>query len=230
MRQRKKGFFSDRRRLIAVIVAGALLLAGLLALILKLADQKEDEAPSPNPVATITMSDGAQMRFELYPDQAPNTVANFISLANRGFYSNQQFYRIVAGVFIEGGDPKNDGTGGPGYAIRGEFSDNGFSGNNISHLRGTISMARQSPKGPDARRGYDTAGSQFFIMQGSYPEYDGKYAAFGRAADEQTLTVLDAIGSQPTDSTYLPLTRQVIRSIRVETFGVDYGDPEKVDE
>ena len=222
MRHRKKGFFSDRRRLIAVIVAGALLLAGLLVLILKLADRREDEEPDPNPVATITMSDGSQMRFELYPDQAPNTVANFISLANKGFYSNLQFYRIVAGVFIEGGDPKNDGTGGPGYAIRGEFSDNGFTGNNISHLRGTISMARQS--------GFDTAGSQFFIMQGSYPEYDGRYAAFGRAADAQTLAVLDAIASQPTDSTYLPLTRQVIRSIRVETFGVDYGDPKKVDE
>ena len=230
MRHRKKGFFSDRRRLIAVIVAGALLVAGLLVLILKLADRREDEEPDPNPVATITMSDGSQMRFELYPDQAPNTVANFISLANKGFYSNLQFYRIVAGVFIEGGDPKNDGTGGPGYAIRGEFSDNGFVGNNISHLRGTISMARQSPKGPDAPRGYDTAGSQFFIMQGSYPEYDGRYAAFGRAADAQTLAVLDAIGAQPTDSTYLPLTRQVIRSIRVETFGVDYGDPKKVDE
>ncbi|MBR2796705.1 MAG: peptidylprolyl isomerase [Clostridia bacterium] len=221
MRRRSKGFFSDRRRLIAVIVAGALLLAGLLLLILKLADRKADEEPDPNPVATITMSDGAQMRFELYPDQAPNTVANFIRLANRGFYSNQQFYRIVAGVFIEGGDPQNNGTGGPGYAIRGEFAENGFTGNNVSHLRGAISMARQS--------GYDTAGSQFFIMQGSYPEYDGKYAAFGSAADAQTLTVLDAIASQPTDSTYLPLTRQVIRSIHVETFGVDYGDPETIE-
>lgn len=217
MRQRKKGFFSDRRRLIAAIAAGALLLAGLLLLILKLTEPKSEEEPDPNPVATITMSDGAQMRFELYPDQAPNTVANFISLANGGFYSNQQFYRIVAGVFIEGGDPKNDGTGGPGYAIKGEFSENGVS-NNVSHLRGTISMARQS--------GYDTAGSQFFIMQGSYPEYDGKYAAFGSAADEQTLAVLDAIASRPTDSNYLPLARQVIRSISVNTFGVDYGDPQ----
>ena len=190
MRQRKKGFFSDRKRLIAAIVAGALLLAGLLLLILKLTEPKVEEEPAPNPVATITMSDDAQMRFELYPDQAFNPVANFISLANRGFYNNHQFYRIVAGVFIEGGDPENRGTGGPGYAIKGEFSENGVS-NGVSHLRGTISMARQS--------GYDTAGSQFFIMQGSYPEYDGKYAAFGRAADAQTLTVLDAIASQPTD-------------------------------
>ena len=216
MRQRKKGFFIDRRRLVAVIAAAALLLAGGLLLVLKLTEPKVEAEPDPNPVATITMSDGAQMRFELYPDQAPNTVANFISLANKGFYNNQQFYRVVAGVFIEGGDPENKGTGGPGYAIKGEFSENGFN-NGVSHRRGAISMARQS--------GYDTAGSQFFIMQGSYPEYDGKYAAFGSAADEQSLAVLDAIASQPTDSTYLPLTRQVIRTIHVDTFGVEYEDP-----
>ena len=221
MRQRKKGFFSDRRRLIVAIAVGALLLAGVLLLILKLTEPKAPEEPDPNPIATITMSDGAQMRFELYPDQAPNTVANFISLANRGFYNNQQFYRVVAGVFIEGGDPENKGTGGPGYAIKGEFSENGFN-NSVSHRRGAISMARQS--------GYDTAGSQFFIMQGSYPEYDGKYAAFGSAADEQSLAVLDAIASQPTDSTYLPLTRQVIRTISVETFGVEYDKPEIIKE
>ena len=221
MRQRKKGFFSDRRRLVAVIAAAALLLAGGLLLVLKLTEPKVEAEPDPNPVATITMSDGAQMRFELYPDQAPNTVANFISLANRGFYNNQQFYRVVAGVFIEGGDPENKGTGGPGYAIKGEFSENGFN-NGVSHRRGAISMARQS--------GYDTAGSQFFIMQGSYPEYDGKYAAFGSAADEQSLAVLDAIASQPTDSTYLPLTRQVIRTISVETFGVAYDEPEIIKE
>jgi len=219
MRHRKRGFFSDRRRLIAVVVAGALLLAGLLLLIIKLADSRKAEEPAPHPVATITMSDGAQMRFELYPEQAPNTVANFISLANQGFYSNLQFYRIVAGVFIEGGDPENNGTGGPGYTIKGEFSENGVR-NDVSHQRGTISMARQS--------GYDTAGSQFFIMQGSYPEYDGRYAAFGNAMDDQTLAVLDAIASQPTDSTYLPLTRQVIRSIHVETYGEEYGEPEKI--
>ena len=216
MRQRKKGFFSDRRRLIVAVVLGALLLAGVLLLILKLTEPKAPEEPVPNPVATITMSDGAQMRFELYPDKAPNTVANFISLANRGFYNDHEFFRVVAGVLIQGGDPEDNGTGGPGYTIRGEFSENGYA-NNVSHKRGAISMARQS--------GYDTAGSQFFIMQGSYPEYDGRYAAFGSAADDQTLAVLDAIASQPTDSTYLPLTRQVIASVRVETFDVEYDDP-----
>ena len=160
------------------------------------------------------------MRFELYPDQAPNTVNNFIRLSNSGFYNNLQFFRIVAGVFIQGGDPNNNGTGDPGYAIRGEFEENGVN-NTVSHMRGAISMARQS--------GNDTAGSQFFIMQGSYPEYDGRYAAFGMIQDEQSLAVLDAIGSQPTDSTYLPLTRQVISTIRVETFGVEYPEPETLD-
>ena len=187
-----------------------------LILLLKLTEPKQPEEPKPNPVATITMQDGGQMRFTLFPEQAPNTVNNFIHLANRGFYDGLQFYRIVAGVFIQGGDPNNDGTGDPGYAIKGEFSENGVE-NSISHMRGAISMARQS--------GFDTAGSQFFIMQGSYPEYDGRYAAFGTIADEQSLAVLDAIASQPTDSTYLPLTRQVIASVRVETFDVEYDEP-----
>ena len=220
MRTRKKGFFRSWKRIAIVAAAGAVLLAAALILILKLTEPKAPEEPRPNPVATITMSDGRQMRFELYPDQAPNTVNNFIRLSNSGFYNNLQFFRIVAGVFIQGGDPNNNGTGDPGYAIRGEFEENGVN-NTVSHMRGAISMARQS--------GNDTAGSQFFIMQGSYPEYDGRYAAFGMIQDEQSLAVLDAIGSQPTDSTYLPLTRQVISTIRVETFGVEYPEPETLD-
>ena len=225
-RKRRGGFFSKRWHLAAVIALGAVLVAAALIVVLKLTEPKAPEEKPPNPIATITMQDGAQMRFELYPEQAPNTVANFISLANGRFYDTaknggmQQFYRIVAGVFIQGGDPENNGTGGPDYAIKGEFSENGFE-NDISHMRGTISMARQS--------GYDTAGSQFFIMQGSYPEYDGFYAAFGRIADEESLAVLDAIASQPTDSAYVPLTRQLIQSIRVETFGVEYPKPETVE-
>ena len=221
MRSRRKGFFSDWRRIVIVAVIGALLLGGALILILKLTEPREPEEEAPNPVATITMSDGKQMRFELFPDQAPNTVANFIKLSNSGFYNGLQFYRVVAGVFIQGGDPNNDGTGGPNYAIKGEFMENGVD-NSVSHMRGAISMARQS--------GYDTAGSQFFIMQGSYPEYDGWYAAFGMIQDEESLAVLDSIASQPTDSNYLPLTRQVIRSIHVETYGEEYGEPEKVKE
>ena len=218
-RSRKSGFFSDWKHVAIVAALGGVVLAAAIILLLRLNAPKEPEEVPPNPVATITMSNGAQMRFTLYPDQAPNTVANFIRLANRGFYDGQQFFRIVAGVFIQGGDPNNNGTGDPGYAIPGEFAENGFTQNTVSHMRGAISMARPS--------GYDTAGSQFFIMQGSYPEYDGRYAAFGsiEAGDEQSLAALDAIASQPTDSTYLPLTRQVIGTIRVETFDVDYGDP-----
>ena len=195
----------------------AILLTLALAFALAGCRRQEPEEPKPNPVATITMNDGSAMRFELYPDQAPNTVANFIKLANERFYDGQQFFRIVAGVLIQGGDPNNDGTGDPGYAIKGEFSDNGFD-NSLSFLRGTIAMARQGS-------GYDTAGSQFFIMQGSYPEYDGRYAAFGRIADADSLAVLDSIASQPVDGRYLPLTRQVIARVRVETYDVDYGDP-----
>ena len=222
-RRRKGGFFSDWRRVAVLAALGGVALAVAIILLLNLGGPKEPEEVVPNPVATITMSDGSQMRFTLYPDQAPNTVANFIKLANRGFYDGQQFFRIVAGVFIQGGDPQNNGTGDPGYAIKGEFADNGFPQNTVSHMRGAISMARPS--------GYDTAGSQFFIMQGSYPEYDGRYAAFGSidASDTASLDTLDAIGSQATDSTYLPLTRQVIATIRVETFEADYGDPETLE-
>ena len=178
-RSRKSGFFSDWKRVAIVAALGGVVLAAAIILLLRLNAPKEPEEVPPNPVATITMSNGGQMRFTLYPDLAPNTVANFIRLANRGFYDGQQF----------------------------------------SHMRGAISMARPS--------GYDTAGSQFFIMQGSYPEYDGRYAAFGSIddGDDKSLAVLDAIASQPTDSTYLPLTRQVIGTIRVETFDADYGDP-----
>ena len=174
-----------------------------------------------NPIATITLTDGSEMRFELYPQQAPNTVANFISLANCKKYDNLQIYRVVSNVLIQSGDPANDGTGDPGYYIKGEFAENGFKGNTLSHMRGTISMARKSD--------YDTGGSQFFIMEGSYPEYDGYYAAFGRILDEQSLQVLDDIGSRPVDGSYVPLDKIVIQRIRVETFDVDYGEPVKLD-
>ena len=222
-RRRKGGFFRDWRSVAVLAALGGVALAVAIILLLNLGEPKEPEEVVPNPVATITMSDGSQMRFTLYPDQAPNTVANFIRLANRGFYDGQQFFRIVAGVFIQGGDPQNNGTGDPGYAIKGEFAENGFAQNTVSHMRGAISMARPS--------GYDTAGSQFFIMHGSYPASDGRSAAVGRIAESDTarLATLDASGPQATDSTYLPLTRQVIASIRVETFEADYGDPETIE-
>ena len=212
-RDRRAGFFSDWKRVAALALVLVLAIVLVLVLVLRNAGQKETEPPPPNPVATIIMRGGGQMRLELYPDQAPNTVANFVRLANSGFYDGLEFFRVVSGVFIQSGDPNNNGTGDPGYAIRGEFSENGVK-NELSHVRGTISMARTS--------GYDTAGSQFFIMQGSYPEYDGRYAAFGRITDEASLATLDAIAAEPVDSNYLPLTRQVVSTIRVETFDVDY--------
>ena len=174
-----------------------------------------------NPVATITLTDGSQMRFELYPQQAPNTVANFIKLANDGFYDAKEIYRVVSNVLIQTGDPNNNGTGDPGYYIKGEFSENKFKGNTLSHMRGTISMARKSD--------YDTGGSQFFIMEGSYPEYDGFYAAFGRIMDEESLNVLDDIGSRPVDGSYVPLDKIIIQRVRVETFDVEYADPVTLD-
>ena len=203
------------KRVMIAVLALALLLA------LSGCGRKEDPyADIQDPVATITMSDGSQMRFQLDPRTAPNTVANFIKLANDGFYDGKQVFRVVSNVLIQSGDPNNDGTGDPGYYIKGEFSENGWA-NGISHMRGTISMARKSD--------YDTAGSQFFIMEGSYPEYDGFYAAFGRIMDDASLATLDKIGSQPVDGSYVPLERIVIQRIRVETYEVEYPDPETLD-
>ena len=182
---------------------------------------EEDPTVDKNPIATITMKDGGVMKLELYPDMAPNTVKNFIALANAGFYDGLTFHRIYAGFMIQGGDPEGNGTGGPGYSIKGEFAANGVD-NTISHKRGVISMARaQDP---------DSAGSQFFIMHADGPFLDGQYAAFGMLIEG--FTTLDAIAATPT--TYqgreksLPLVDVVIESIRVDTFGVDYGEPEKI--
>ena len=193
-----------------------LILLLIAALMLTACGQKKNpyEDIEQNPVATITLTDGSQMRFELYPQQAPNTVANFVKLANDGFYDAKQIFRVVSNVLIQTGDPNNDGTGDPGYYIKGEFSENKFKGNTLSHMRGTISMARKSD--------YDTGGSQFFIMEGSYPEYDGYYAAFGRIMDQESLDVLDDIGSRPVDGSYVPLDKIIIQRIRVETYDVEY--------
>ena len=191
------------------------LLALLLFLVLLCGCKKKNPYADieQNPVATITLSDGQQMFIELYPQIAPNTVANFVRLANDAFYDGLQIFRVVSNVLIQTGDPNNNGTGDPGYYIKGEFAENGFE-NDLSHMRGTISMARKS--------NYDTAGSQFFIMEGSYPEYDGYYAAFGRIMDEESLAVLDAIGAKPVDGNYVPLEKLTIKNIRVKTFDVTY--------
>ena len=193
------------------------LLALLLALICLLGGCGAQEGPYagvPNPVATIELSDGRSMRFELFLADAPNTVANFVELANDGFYDGLSFFRILPGALIQGGDPRGSGTGNAGYVIQGEFSANGIE-NDVAHTRGTISMCRQS--------GYDTASCQFFIMQGNYPEYNGKYAAFGRAMDAQSLQVIDEIASTPVDSDHHPVgSAPVIARVRVETGGYRY--------
>ena len=198
------------KKRIALLLALALALCGL-------AGCKRNEEPFagiPNPIATIELSNGSSMRFELFLAEAPNTVANFVQLANSGFYDGMRFFRIVPGVLIQSGDPKNNGTGHADHVIQGEFAENGIE-NPISHTRGTISMSRQS--------GYDTASSQFFIMQGTYPEYNGQYAAFGRATDKESLKALDAICSAGVDANYTPVGAvPTITTIHVETYGYEY--------
>ncbi len=191
------------------------LVALLLALALVLGGCAEDPLKSvPNPVATITLSDGSAMRFELFVQDAPNTVANFVELADAGFYDGLEFFRIVPGVLAQAGDPKNYGTGNAGYTIHGEFNENGI-GNPVSHVRGTISMCRQSK--------YDTGSSQFFILENDFPEYNGQYAAFGRAMDQDSLDALDALVDVPVDGNHVPVGHKPkILSIRVETYGYSY--------
>ena len=168
-----------------------------------------------NPIVTFTMENGDTMKAELYPEVAPNTVNNFISLVKKGFYDGLIFHRIISGFMIQGGDPDGTGMGGPGYSIKGEFSYNGVD-NNLNHSRGVLSMARaQHP---------DSAGSQFFIMHANAPHLDGQYAAFGKLIEGED--VLDSIASVDTDWNDRPRKPQVMKTVTVETFGVDYDEPE----
>ena len=168
-----------------------------------------------NPIVTITMNTGDVMKAELYPETAPNTVNNFISLIKKGFYDGVGFHRIIAGFMIQGGDPDGNGMGGPGYSIKGEFTSNGFK-NDLKHSKGVLSMARtQIP---------DSAGSQFFIMHADAPHLDGEYAAFGKLTEG--FDVLDKIATTATDWSDIPRTPQVMESVTVETFGTDYDEPE----
>ncbi len=169
-----------------------------------------------NPVVTITMENGDVIRAELYPETAPNSVNNFISLIKKGFYDGLTFHRVIKGFMIQGGCPKGDGTGGPGYQIPGEFSQNGFK-NDLKHEAGVLSMARAMHP--------DSAGSQFFIMHADAPHLDGAYAAFGKVTEG--MDVVDKIASTPTDRNDRPLTPQIIKSMTVETFGKDYPEPKK---
>lgn len=167
-----------------------------------------------NPVVTITMQTGEQITLELEPKVAPNTVANFISLVEDGFYDGLIFHRVIPGFMIQGGDPSGNGTGGPGYSIAGEFTDNGFE-NNLVHERGVISMARSNKP--------NTAGSQFFIMAEKSAQLDGQYASFGRVIEG--MEVVDAIVAAERNSSDKPLVDQQIKTMEVDTKGFDYPDP-----
>ena len=169
-----------------------------------------------NPVVTITMENGDVMKAELYPEIAPNTVNNFISLVQKGFYDGLIFHRVISGFMIQGGDPQGTGMGGPGYSIKGEFAMNGVR-NDLKHTRGVLSMARSMMP--------NSAGSQFFIMHANAPHLDGQYAAFGKVVEG--LDVVDKIASVRTGWQDKPVEEQKIQSMTVELFGETYPEPEK---
>ena len=175
------------------------------------------------PVATLTLEGGGQITIYLYPDQAPNTVATFISLANSGFYDGLTFHRVVEDFIIQGGDPNGDGTGGPGYTIDGEFADNGYKKNDIKMEKGVIAMARFSDTGSDTEEAYNSAGSQFFILLADKDSLQDQYAAFGKVFSG--MNIIEKLAQCDVDSKDKPRKDIVIESIRVETYGVDYGDP-----
>lgn len=170
-----------------------------------------------NPIVTITMDTGDVIKAELYPGIAPNTVNNFISLIKKGYYDGLIFHRVINGFMIQGGCPDGTGTGGPGYSIKGEFSQNGFK-NDLKHDAGVLSMARTMIP--------DSAGSQFFIMHKRSPHLDGAYAAFGKVTEG--LDVVNRIAETDTDFSDKPLKAQVMKTVTVETFGVDYPEPDTV--
>lgn len=169
-----------------------------------------------NPIVTIEMENGDIMKAELYPEIAPNTVNNFLSLIKKGFYDGICFHRVINGFMIQGGDPEGRGTGGPGYCIKGEFKANGFK-NELRHERGVLSMARTNAP--------NSAGSQFFIMHHNAPHLDGQYAGFGKLTEG--FDVLDKIANTQTDRSDRPRTAQIIKSMTVECFGVEYPEVEK---
>ena len=168
-----------------------------------------------NPMVTFEMENGKVFKAELYPEIAPNTVNNFISLVKKGFYDGTIFHRVIPGFMIQGGDPEGSGMGGPGYGIKGEFSANGFK-NDLRHTRGVLSMARSMRP--------NSAGSQFFVMVADAPHLDGQYAAFGKVIEG--METADAIVSAKRDYSDRPYEDQIMEKVTVETFGVDYDEPE----
>ncbi|WP_342566348.1 peptidylprolyl isomerase [Paenibacillus sp. FSL R7-0345] len=173
-------------------------------------------ATASHPVVTIEMDNGSIIKAELYPEVAPNTVNNFISLIQKGFYDGTIFHRVIPGFMIQGGDPDGTGMGGPDYSIAGEFSANGFT-NNLLHTEGVLSMARSQDM--------NSGGSQFFIMAAEYPSLDGSYAAFGKVTEG--LDVVQSIVNLPRDSSDRPDTPPVMAKVTVDTLGVTYPEPEK---
>ena len=167
-----------------------------------------------NPIVTITMEDGSVIKAELYPEIAPESVNNFISLINKKFYDGLTFHRVIYGFMIQGGCPQGTGTGGPGYHIKGEFSQNGFE-NNLKHTPGVLSMARSMFP--------NSAGSQFFLMHKDAPHLDGAYAAFGKVIEG--MEVVNKIAEVDTDYSDKPVIPQLMKSVTVDTFGVDYPEP-----
>lgn len=170
-----------------------------------------------NPIVTFTMENGDVIKAELYPEIAPISVNNFISLIQKNFYDGLIFHRVIRGFMIQGGDPEGTGCGGPGYSIKGEFSQNGFE-NNLKHTEGVLSMARSMAP--------DSAGSQFFIMHKTSPHLDGGYAAFGKVIEG--MDVVNKIAETATDYYDRPMEDQRLKSVTVETFGVEYPEPEKI--
>ena len=185
---------------------GILLCLALLGGMFALADEAD------HPVVTIEMESGGVITLELYPEIAPNTVANFVTLAASGFYDGLIFHRVIPGFMIQGGDPTGTGMGGPGYSIQGEFARNGFWQNTLRHTRGVLSMARSMMP--------NSAGSQFFIMHADYPALDGQYVAFGKVTEG--IEVVDAIATTPTGAQDRPVADQVIKAVAVDTHGATY--------
>lgn len=168
-----------------------------------------------HPIVTFEMENGDIIKAELYPEVAPNTVNNFVSLVNKGFYNGLIFHRVIAGFMIQGGDPEGTGMGGPGYSIKGEFTQNGFT-NQLKHSAGVLSMARAMNP--------NSAGSQFFIMHKNAPHLDGAYAAFGKVVEG--MDIVDKIADVRTDYSDRPMEKQRMKTVTVETFGVEYPEPE----
>lgn len=216
------------------VIKKGVILVGISAMLIGLIGCTNNKTSNPNndeesevsvesteelPIATIKVKNFGTIKAELYPDKAPNTVNNFISLANSGFYDGLIFHRVIKGFMNQGGDPNGIGTGGPGYSIKGEFSSNGYTKNDLKHTAGVLSMARASNP--------DSAGSQFFIMAEDASYLDGDYAAFGKVTEG--MDVVEAINSVETDRNDKPLKDVVIESITVDTKGVNYKEPEKIE-